>query len=294
MGKEARKVFDYYQDECWVFRLGYVHYKEASSPLSTHTHSSMMEFVILEKGSQKYQVEGREYVIRPGEIFRTYPYEQHDTGTSPEEKASLYYLIVDVEKVLENYGGCEPEDREKLRAYFEKSEEKIQKCDSGVLEVLGRFIKIMEEEQKFRKTKIRNILSETLMSIAEAPEKERRQKNSLMERSRIYIQEHICEEISLETLAELEEMSLSTFKSYFRNITGIPPAEYILRKKIEQAKRQLMESKASITEIAFSCGFSSSQYFATVFKRFCYVSPSQFRERHSKECAEADWEDETE
>ena len=53
---------------------------------------------------------------------------------------------------------------------------------------------------------------------------------------------------------------------------------YILKKKIEKARSLLLETKLSITAIAFQCGFSSSQYFATAFKRFCRMTPSQFRE----------------
>jgi AraC-like DNA-binding protein len=53
----------------------------------------------------------------------------------------------------------------------------------------------------------------------------------------------------------------------------MPPHEYILRCKIDRAVAQLEAGERSITDIAYDLGFSSSQYFATVFKRFTRLNP---------------------
>ena len=74
-------------------------------------------------------------------------------------------------------------------------------------------------------------------------------------------------------LAQVARLSESRCKARFKREIGVPPAEYWLRKKIEQAI--VLLKNRSVTEVAYELGFSSSQYFATVFKRYKLVSPSQ-------------------
>jgi len=52
------------------------------------------------------------------------------------------------------------------------------------------------------------------------------------------------------------------------------PHAYILRKRIECAQKLPSIGNGTVTEIAFECGFSSSQYFATVFKRITGMTPN--------------------
>ena len=58
--------------------------------------------------------------------------------------------------------------------------------------------------------------------------------------------------------------------------------EYGLRLKIEKANHLLNANKRSITDIAYDLGFSSSQYFATVFKRYQSITPGEYRLRNLK------------
>src|SRR5262249_52672068 len=72
----------------------------------------------------------------------------------------------------------------------------------------------------------------------------------------------------LEELAARAQLSLSRFKVRFKSEMGIPPRDFILRAKVDAARDRLSNSKECVTDIAFNLGFSSSQYFATVFKRY--------------------------
>lgn len=75
-----------------------------------------------------------------------------------------------------------------------------------------------------------------------------------------------------------EEMGVSRSRGYeiFHQTFGINPKEYILRKKIILAKKLLMEDR-DITSIAYDLGFSSSQSFATSFKKLTCSTPSNYR-----------------
>jgi len=63
-----------------------------------------------------------------------------------------------------------------------------------------------------------------------------------------------------------------------RKLTAYSPMAYLTRLRIARARALLRASEASITEIAISCGFSSSQYFANVFRRCVGQTPSAYRE----------------
>jgi AraC family L-rhamnose operon regulatory protein RhaS len=65
---------------------------------------------------------------------------------------------------------------------------------------------------------------------------------------------------------------------YCKQITNMSPVEYLNYCRIEEAARMLETAPgASITEIAFLCGFNSSQYFATAFQSRKGCTPSEFR-----------------
>ena len=74
-------------------------------------------------------------------------------------------------------------------------------------------------------------------------------------------------------LARLVRLSPSRFKVRFLEEVGLPPREYVLRHKLGLAEQRLRRGE-SVTSVAHELGFSSSQYFATVFRRFAGHAPS--------------------
>ena len=92
-----------------------------------------------------------------------------------------------------------------------------------------------------------------------------------------YIDQHICESITLATLAEVAGLSKMYFAAQFRAATGCRPHEFILRKRIERAQQMLLDTAEPLVSIALDVGFQSHAHFSTVFKRFVGLSPYQWR-----------------
>jgi transcriptional regulator GlxA family with amidase domain len=63
----------------------------------------------------------------------------------------------------------------------------------------------------------------------------------------------------------------------FQKLTGSSPMEYLFRLRMERAKTLLRETDIKIIDIAFECGYGSSQYFANAFKQSTGTSPSGYR-----------------
>lgn len=91
------------------------------------------------------------------------------------------------------------------------------------------------------------------------------------------MESHIDETISIETVAEAVHCSRARFFDLFKDATGMTPNDYWQRLRIDRAQRLLTGSSKSITEIAMECGFSTSQYFSSVFRKYSGVSPSDYR-----------------
>lgn len=83
--------------------------------------------------------------------------------------------------------------------------------------------------------------------------------------------------VSLEMIAENVRMSSKYLGSFFKNMTGKTPIEYLNEYRVEKAAHKLRCSDLSVTEIAFSCGFSDLSYFIKTFKTIKGVSPGKFR-----------------
>jgi transcriptional regulator GlxA family with amidase domain len=94
-----------------------------------------------------------------------------------------------------------------------------------------------------------------------------------------YIEKHLEDALSVEVLAREADLSVPRFKARFRSETGFPPAEFVLRRRIEHASRLLARSSSTVLDVAMASGFCSSQYFASAFRRITGMTPSLFRER---------------
>lgn len=88
---------------------------------------------------------------------------------------------------------------------------------------------------------------------------------------------HLMNEISIEELSQLCNMSLSTFKRHFKKIYGTTPNEYIFDKRLEYSKKLLATSEQSIDEIALLSGFKTTAHFSRKFKEKYAIPPSHYK-----------------
>lgn len=91
-----------------------------------------------------------------------------------------------------------------------------------------------------------------------------------------YIQAHLSEDISLETLAQEVGMSMHHFARLFKQSSGYSPYQYVIKCRIEQAKMLLLQRQLSIADVALAVGFGSQSHLTQYFKRFVGITPRQF------------------
>ncbi len=92
-----------------------------------------------------------------------------------------------------------------------------------------------------------------------------------------YIEAHFDTPLLTSELAGIAAMSVAQFGRSFKAATGFSPHQYLTTRRIEHAKRMLCQSPLTITQVAFSCGFSSAAHFATTFQQHTGLQPSAYR-----------------
>lgn len=92
-----------------------------------------------------------------------------------------------------------------------------------------------------------------------------------------YINLNFTNDIELETLAKLVDVTPQYLCKVFKKKLLIRPFEYITRCRIQEAKKLLLSSNMTIKNIASSVGFRDTSYFCATFKKYETISPSQFR-----------------
>ncbi len=96
-----------------------------------------------------------------------------------------------------------------------------------------------------------------------------------------FMERNLDEEMTVGALAEIAHMSESTLTRRFRKVLGRSPVEHLIRLRIDRAQRLLQDADLAITEVAFACGFSDSNYFSRRFKAETGVSPRAYRRNPS-------------
>ncbi len=256
--------------------LGRYHYTAAQPGLGEHAHDAAIEICYLVTGRQTYRLGGRDYRLSGGDVFIAFPGERHSTGGHPEEKGVLYWLVLRVPRAGEEFLGLPAaQGRAVLRALLALERRHFRgawKMKEHMDAITALYHEPPSPFSAFAMAnRVGAFVGELIACARSVPGRARAQALQPILR---HIEGHLDEPLSVPDLAGRAGLSVARFKTRFKQETGIPPGEYVMRVRIEEAQRRLARGGATITDIAFDLGFSSSQYFATVFKRFTGRTPS--------------------
>jgi len=94
-----------------------------------------------------------------------------------------------------------------------------------------------------------------------------------------WIVEHLDADLSVEALARHAGMSPRNFARVFARTSGVTPAKFVERARVEQARRLLEETPSTIDEVASTCGFGNAERMRRTFLRHLRVAPHDYRKR---------------
>lgn len=99
--------------------------------------------------------------------------------------------------------------------------------------------------------------------------------------ARSFIIGNYMRDISLNDVANVVNLSPVYFSGLFKKEIGENFIDYLNRVRIDAAKNMLKDVRYHVSEVAESCGFSDTRYFARIFKRIVGITPSDYRKRQT-------------
>jgi len=278
-----RHIIDFRQ---WGWKdiavLGKYHYKQTRSSLDAHSHRHMLEICFCSKGEQVYKVNKALYKVKGGELFVTYPGELHGSGEFPEEKGEMYWIIINMDTPRNTRRFLHFEG--KLAAEWKRQLLQLPRHFKGNSRLKTTLEQVFHHHAQnsslLDQIHVQHLLAEFLLSVISCSQSATvRRIEERMDKIDAYIREHLDEPAVLPELAAQAGLSLSRFKTWFKEATGTTPLDYVLKYKIQKAQEALLKGKLSIAGIAYETGFQNAQYFATVFKRFTGLTPGAYKQR---------------
>jgi AraC-like DNA-binding protein len=94
-----------------------------------------------------------------------------------------------------------------------------------------------------------------------------------------YMQQNFGKKLTIKSLAKMVSMSESSFIRLFKKETGLSPMDFLIKLRIDKAKKLIRAGSMNITEVSLHCGFSSTSHFSTSFTKHAGVKPSEFQSK---------------
>ena len=219
--------------------------------------------------------------IRPGNLFVTRsrtPYEV-DLQSPPGEELDNLSLHIAVEPFLAALEARYPgkADRVEVVDYFGRDEILWPICltcaELLAARVAGKSPRVAALTQLFAA----HIVEKYTSTPTETPVHRGGLPIHQLRKVQDYVVERLAEEISIEALADLVELSPSHFAHVFKESTGMTPLQFITRQRITQAQQLIRETSRSLIEVGLEVGYTSPSHFAQVFRRVVGVTPTKFR-----------------
>jgi len=92
-----------------------------------------------------------------------------------------------------------------------------------------------------------------------------------------YIEDKLEEKVSVDTLGENCGLSAHRFSALFKDILGVPPHQYILKRRMEKAMSILSHTDFTVADVASQLGFHDQSHFTKLFKIATGLSPTYYR-----------------
>ena len=246
--------------------------------LGPHHHGPAYEICYIRRGSVNWWVEDEQVTVEPGQLYMTRPHEVHGAQRGVMDRCELYWVTVHLDRHRGSLGLSVRETRA-LDDGLAKAMTRVAPAPSGIADHYEAILAAVESGDELSPARMRAHLLLLLESVVGAYT----QTCAGDATPRIadacrWLRDNASDpSCQITTVAARAGLAPSRFRYLFRSETGFTPQEFLTQERMKLAKAMLRARKCSITEIALSCGFNSSQYFATAFKRATGETPRQWR-----------------
>lgn len=152
------------------------------------------------------------------------------------------------------------------------------RTDLSQLEEAWFHSKVLKPEQYEAFVKLLQVFGKHLSVAAEGMKAEAATESPVIQKARQFIEEHQGDDIGVNEVARVVNMSTFYFCKVFKKATGLTFTEYLGAVRVAKAKNLLLNPHARVSEVAFESGFQSITHFNRVFRKLTGQSPKAFRQ----------------
>ena len=256
-----------------------------------HHHEDVYELAFVVESSGQLLLENGQIPLKTGDIVLMPPGTLHSYACAPEEAMQYYAAWVDA-------GSCDGP----IPAFLKTVTEPAIVSASQYLKYIQSSFHILAELHQINNGVVDETCQSVYLGLLMLTKKlyfHRTMAVSIGPSSYAgdvlwYINRHCSEDLSLESLARQFSISTSHLRRIFKQVYGISPIHYQIKRRIAMATDYLLKTDMSVAEVARQVGYENTTHFSHLFAGRIGCTPSEFRARNRKEALQAAGQDDTE
>ena len=217
---------------------------------------------------------GGKFEIKAGNMFLIFPGEKHSYYPDPKTGWSEYWI---------GFNGHNVDSRVEQGFFSPRKPVYYIGYNENVIELYREAIRTAQRQETYFQQLLAGIVNHLLGLMFMTDRNNRLQSDDegrrIVNRARAYMQASVETDLRMPQVAEHVGVNYTTFRTLFKQYTGLSPAQYFINLKIHRAKEMLRSTSASVKEISIILQFENPEYFATQFKKKTGISPTEFRNR---------------
>lgn len=246
-------------------------YRLVYADVDMHCHN-FYEIEVVARGSGTQILNGQLCQLRQGSVTLMSPSDFH--SVSPQNDLHVYNFMFRGAMIS-------PEILEQVWAYDGNKFLNFQENDFRDIIFLCQLLeREHQKETEDRPVFMKNLMECFFMLLLRALKRQDtelpRKMSTPIQTCIQYLHQHFRENPPLPQTASIVSLSPNYFAHRFHEEMGLTYTEYLTKLKLEQAKKLLLSSSLSVTEVCFSSGFTSISNFMKVFKKDTGCSPRQY------------------
>lgn len=275
--------FDFIND------FGFEEYKDIrQKPLSLHFNEGI-EICYVTKGRYEWVVEGKSYLLFPGDGFITCPWQKHGSPREVVDLGEIYWVVIKPQVFLEsgkfnlgNWSRIKSHGSKLIGEVISKNENhKLSKAQA--LKPLFIDMKNELEKKDFGYAqRISSLIEEFLITTVRMI---KNRENQILKNQNWFhgfneiLKDDLSKKWTLDEMAKQNEVGITSLTRLVKENTGYTPANYLIYLRLEMAKYLLSNSSKKLTDIALESGFYSSQHFSSTFSKWVGLAPKDYRKK---------------
>lgn len=259
--KELKNVLYY------PISIGYFSCKPAYA-VHRNIHNSYLLIVMME-GTLNYQTRKQRGTLRVGQALLLDCNQPH----SYQAQGACSFTFI-------HFDGAQ--SREIYEHINRASGSVIRLTDSTRMhELVGELLSYMRDDRRVNESQTSAMLYGILMVLMQSGgvSGEGNTGNAVVDEAISYIQTHLSDVLTVETIAANAGYSPSYFSHVFHDETGMSPYRFVMKSRMDQAMQLLQTTRMSVQDIAFQVGFNSAANFCYAFRREKGMSPHEYRQK---------------